>query len=117
MNAKRCKKLRAAFRVWDASEQRWTINQAAYHTAKKMEAARLAAARSGQKPKPVACRTPKPKDPQPRASSVWKRTGPLFVVKPYRQTHEVVRIHRRGYGRCPKHLLDFTAQQHPVGVA
>lgn len=119
MNAKTCKRLRAAF----------PGNPGAYKSAKKLEAKRLAQLRSGQKPKLAEPRTGAVKHPQPRAGSAWKRTGPLIVSGPFKRTHKDHRYdgvwddylcateQRRCYGALPKCELDALALRYPVEVA
>lgn len=129
MNAKRCKKLRAAFRQWDPSEQRWTTNHPAYKKAKKLEAQRLTAQRGGQKPKAVAAREHKPKDPVkptwPGTPNQRAQSRPMIVVHPRRQTARDERrftdkpeaVDRLYWGYYPKHVLDRIALCHPAEVA
>lgn len=115
MNAKTCKRLRAAY----------PYNSSAYKKAKKLEKQRLAAMRSGQKPKLAEPRERTPKDPQPRASSAWRRTGPLVVQRSRRMTARDKRaftsqpeaVDRLYWGYYPKHFLDRIALRHPVEVA
>jgi hypothetical protein len=120
VNAKTCKKLRAAFRVWDASEQAWTLNRPAYKKAKKKEEKRIAAECGGQKPKIVAVRQRKPKaavkPTWPASPDQRAQSRPVIVLKSRKCTHKDHRCDEIRHA-WPKHVLDCIALCNPVGVA
>lgn len=112
MNGKRCRALRNSSNLAGRPAKRAYING----RVSKAQCPKLA----------TDTRSRKPKAPRPKASSEWKRTGPLIVVHPRRRTDK---DHRNDvvwcddpsntealavYGTHPKWELDALALRHPL---